>query len=333
MKPFLRSQLERYAQRLGELDFLLSREDIMSDMAQYRRISVEHAEVTQIAGRYARYQQREADLAGAREMLSDPDMAEMAQEEITSAEAELLQLEDELQRLLLPKDPDDARRLVKPGDVVLVDDPGYPNLHFMLRFAGAQVVGVPRTPTGYDLPALEALLAAHRPTVFFTQPRLQSPTCSMASVAHLHRLLQLAEQHGFALVENDIYADMDSTVRPSLASLDQLSRVVYIGSFSKTISPNLRTGYVAARRDLLDELVQLKMISGLTSSEITERITFGVVTDGRWRKHLKSLREGLAEAHRAVGRRMLNLGFELFHEPEAGMYLWARTPICPSSAT
>lgn len=109
MKPFLRSQLERYAQRLGELDFLLSREDIMSDMAQYRRISVEHAEVTQIAGRYARYQQREADLAGAREMLADPDMAEMAQEEVTAAEAELLQLEDELQRLLLPKDPDDAR--------------------------------------------------------------------------------------------------------------------------------------------------------------------------------------------------------------------------------
>ena len=109
MKPFLRSQLERYAQRLGELDFLLSREDIMSDMAQYRRISVEHAEVTQIAGRYARYQQREADLAGAREMLADPEMAEMAQEEITAASAELLQLEDELQRLLLPKDPDDAR--------------------------------------------------------------------------------------------------------------------------------------------------------------------------------------------------------------------------------
>ncbi len=109
MKPFLRIQLERYAQRLGELDFLLSREDIMSDMAQYRAISREHAEVTQVAGRYARYQQREADLAGARDMLSDPDMAEMAQEEITTAEAELLQLEDELQRLLLPKDPDDAR--------------------------------------------------------------------------------------------------------------------------------------------------------------------------------------------------------------------------------
>ena len=109
MKPFLRTQLERYARRLEELDFLLSREDIMADMAQYRAISKEHAEVTQIAGRYARYQQCEADLAGAQEMLADPDMAELAQEEVTSATLELLQLEDELQRQLLPKDPDDAR--------------------------------------------------------------------------------------------------------------------------------------------------------------------------------------------------------------------------------
>ena len=109
MKPFLRSQLERYAQRLEELDFLLSREDIMGDMTQYRAISKEHAEVTQVAGRYTRLRQREADLAAAREMLDDPDMAEMAQEEITAAEAELLALADEVQRLLLPKDPDDER--------------------------------------------------------------------------------------------------------------------------------------------------------------------------------------------------------------------------------
>ena len=125
---------------------------------------------------------------------------------------------------------------------------------------------------------------------------------------------------------------MDTGVRPSLASLDQLNRVLFVGSFSKTISPNLRTGFVAARPGLVEELVQLKMISGLTSSEITERITLGVVTDGRWRKHLKSLRERLAEAHRTVGRRLEGLGFELFHEPEAGMYLWARHPDMPDSA-
>ena len=109
MQDFLRNQLERFAQRLQELDFLLSREDIMGDMKQYRAISREHADVTAIASRYARHQQTSADIAAAREMLDDPDMAEMAQEEITSGEAELIKLEDELQRLLLPKDPDDAR--------------------------------------------------------------------------------------------------------------------------------------------------------------------------------------------------------------------------------
>ena len=109
MQPFLQTQLERYARRLGELDFLLSREDIMGDMAQYRLLSREHAEVTQIAGRYARWRQRSADLTGAQGMLDDPDMADMAQEEITAAEAELAQLEDELQRLLLPRDTQDAR--------------------------------------------------------------------------------------------------------------------------------------------------------------------------------------------------------------------------------
>lgn len=109
MKPFLRTQLERYAQRLEELDFLLSREDIMGDMQQYNRISREHADVTAVAGRYRRYQQVEADIATAREMLDDPDMADMAQEGITAGEAELIRLEDELQRLLLPKDPDDQR--------------------------------------------------------------------------------------------------------------------------------------------------------------------------------------------------------------------------------
>ena len=109
MQDFLRNQLERYAQRLEELDFLLSREDIMSDMKQYRTISCEHADVTAIASRYRRHQQTAADIVAAREMLNDPDMAEMAQEEITSGEAELIRLEDELQRLLLPKDPDDAR--------------------------------------------------------------------------------------------------------------------------------------------------------------------------------------------------------------------------------
>ena len=109
MKPFLIQQLERYALRLTELDFLLSREDIMADMTQFLKLSREHAEVSAVASRFARFQQRNADLVSAQTMLDDPDLRDMAEEEIASANAELQTLEAELQRMLLPKDPDDAR--------------------------------------------------------------------------------------------------------------------------------------------------------------------------------------------------------------------------------
>ncbi|MDO5087492.1 MAG: PCRF domain-containing protein, partial [Comamonadaceae bacterium] len=109
MQAFLRQQLARYAERLSELDFLLSRPDIMADMGQFMKLSREHTEVSVVAERWQRFQQREADLAAAREMLQDAEMAEMAHEEIAACERELATLAAELQRLLLPKDPDDAR--------------------------------------------------------------------------------------------------------------------------------------------------------------------------------------------------------------------------------
>ncbi|MFC5498735.1 peptide chain release factor 1 [Caenimonas terrae] len=109
MKPFLRQQLERYPVRLQELDFFLSQQDVVSDMDRFRALTREHSEVSEVAARYEAFLHREKDLAGAREMLDDPDMAQMAQEEIAEAETDIATLEEELQRLLLPKDPDDAR--------------------------------------------------------------------------------------------------------------------------------------------------------------------------------------------------------------------------------
>jgi peptide chain release factor 1 len=109
MKPFLRQQLERFPVRLQELDFHLAQPEVVNDMEKYRAISREHAEVSEVAGRFQHFLQRERDLAQAREMLDDPDMAEMAREEIAAAEGELPALEAELQALLLPRDPDDVR--------------------------------------------------------------------------------------------------------------------------------------------------------------------------------------------------------------------------------
>ena len=109
MKAFLRENLAKHAERLADLEHLLASPDIMADAKAFRSLSKEHAEITPIAGRWSRYQQLESDIAAAQDLLQDADMAEMAQEEIDSGEAEKLQIEAELQRLLLPKDPDDDR--------------------------------------------------------------------------------------------------------------------------------------------------------------------------------------------------------------------------------
>jgi DNA-binding transcriptional MocR family regulator len=274
----------------------------------------------------------EVDLSGYGEPKGYPPLRQLvrdllAEQEISVGVEQVLLTQGSSQAMDLV-----ARRLVRPGDAVLVDDPGYPNLLFSLRFLGAQLVGVPRTASGYDLAALEKLIVAHSPKVFFTQPRLQSPTGSVAQLSHLHRVMQLADKYNFLVVENDIYADLDPEPRPSLASLDQLNRVIYISSFSKTISPNIRVGYLAANPDQLEDLAQLKMISGLTSSEFSERLAHGALIDGRWRKHVKGLRERLAKAHSATASKLLQLGFELFNEPEAGIFLWARHPGIVDSA-
>jgi peptide chain release factor 1 len=109
LKTFLRQQLDRYPVRLNELDFFLSQPDVVSDMDRFRALTREHAEVSEVAALYQRFRQREADLAQAREMQDDPEIAGMATEEIAEIEAELPRLADDLQRLLLPKDPDDVR--------------------------------------------------------------------------------------------------------------------------------------------------------------------------------------------------------------------------------
>jgi peptide chain release factor 1 len=109
MKPFLRQQLDRYPVRLQELDFFLQQPEVANDMDRLRALTREHSEVSEVAGRFERYRALESGLAEARQMLDDPSMAEMAREEIAAIDAELPALEDALQQLLIPKDPDDVR--------------------------------------------------------------------------------------------------------------------------------------------------------------------------------------------------------------------------------
>lgn len=109
MNDSLRQQFERLGLRLAELDALLADPQVMGDMKRYRTLSREQADAADVTGRYRRYVQRESDLAAAQEMLADPEMAEMAREEIAGAQADLERLDAELQAALIPRDPDDDR--------------------------------------------------------------------------------------------------------------------------------------------------------------------------------------------------------------------------------
>ena len=109
MKDSLRQQFERLAMRLAELDATLADGSVAADMKRFRALTREHADVAWVVERFHHFEQRERDAASARELLADPDMAELAREEIASAQDDMARLLAELQASLLPRDPDDAR--------------------------------------------------------------------------------------------------------------------------------------------------------------------------------------------------------------------------------
>lgn len=218
-----------------------------------------------------------------------------------------------------------VRTLLKPGDAVAVESPCYTNLLQMLRLAGMRIVAIPRTAEGLDIAALEAA-AALPCRALFVNTVLQNPTGSTLSMANAFRVLQVAERHGLWVIEDDISRPLACGVAPMLAALDGGNRVIHIGGYSKAISPSLRVGFVVAQRDLVRDLARTKMAVGLTSPELMERIVHQVVRDGHYRPHLERVRERLALAHAQVAARMEELGMEIYAQPQAGLFLWARPP-------
>ena len=109
MTPTLRHQLQRLAMRLTELDATLADPQVMADGTRYRNLAREQSEVSGLVEHFQRHEQREADLQAAQEMLGDPELAELARNEIAEAEADIVKLQDQLRQALIPRDPDDAR--------------------------------------------------------------------------------------------------------------------------------------------------------------------------------------------------------------------------------
>jgi DNA-binding transcriptional MocR family regulator len=225
------------------------------------------------------------------------------------------------------------RYLLKPGDAALVDDPGYYNMFGNLRLQGVEMLAVPRNADGPDVVVLEKLATARRPKVYFTQSVMQNPTGADISPHVAFKLLQAAERHNFTIVEDDIFCDLQTKTTPRLATLDQLNRVIYARSFSKTLSGSLRVGFVACALDVANELADIKMLTSITTSQFTERLVYLMLMDGHYRKHLSRLQERLGEARRNVVRAFERMGLELFVEPADGMFVWARFPHVEDSLT
>lgn len=219
-----------------------------------------------------------------------------------------------------------VRYLLKPGDAALVDDPGYYNLFGNLRLHGVTMLPVPRNAGGPDIDAIERLAAAHRPKVYFTQSAMQNPTGTDISPHAAFRMLQAAERHDFLIVEDDIFCDLQARPTPRLATLDQLGRVIYMRSFSKTLSGSLRVGFIACAEHIACELADIKMLTCITTSQFTERLVYLMLVDGHYRKYLSRLHERLGEARLEVVRAFDRIGMEMMAEPSDGMFLWARFP-------
>ncbi|WP_052600492.1 aminotransferase-like domain-containing protein [Microvirga lotononidis] len=219
-----------------------------------------------------------------------------------------------------------CRLLIQPGDVVLVDDPCYFNFLALLRAQQANVVGVPYTPNGPDLGQFEHALIRHRPRLYITNSGLHNPTGASLSVGTAHRLLKLAEDHGLIVIEDDIFADFETEPAVRLAALDGLDRVVRIGSFSKTLSASFRCGYIAARPDWVDKLIDLRIATGFASSRLSEELVFSILGSSGYRKYLEALRSRLGRVMAATIARLQSLGFDPWVTPKAGMLVWCKLP-------
>jgi DNA-binding transcriptional MocR family regulator len=219
-----------------------------------------------------------------------------------------------------------CRFLIEPGDTVLVDDPCYFNFHALLRAHRAKVVSVPYTPSGPDIELFAQALAEHRPRLYITNSGIHNPTGAILSPVTAHRLLKLADQSDLTIVEDDIFADFEHAPAPRLAAFDGLSRVVQIGSFSKTLSASVRCGFIAAPRDWMEGLTDLKIATTFGGGRLAAELVLALLKDGSYRKHMDLLRARLARAMVGIGSRLKAIGITPWIEQPAGLFLWCSLP-------
>ncbi|MEK6348144.1 MAG: PLP-dependent aminotransferase family protein [Burkholderia sp.] len=224
-----------------------------------------------------------------------------------------------------------------PGEPVLVDDPASYLLLDRLMASGLNAVPVPRDADGPDPEALRDACERTGARMYICNTSLHNPTSGGLSTHRAFRVLQLAERYDLTVVEDDCYADLLPAAGPlpqvRLAALDQLRRVIYVGSFSKTLGAGLRVGYIAADAERIDWLSRYKSVSRASNGSLSERIVYRLLSEGAYRHHCEQLRTRLDSARPVLRQALDALGIEVAHRTEQGMYLWGRLPGAAPDAT
>lgn len=219
-----------------------------------------------------------------------------------------------------------AREFTRPGDTIFVDDPAWFLMFGSFAAMGAKVVGIPRLADGPDITELARMAALHKPKLYVINSVLHNPSSTSLSAAKAFQVLRLAEEHGFTIVEDDIYCDLHpgSAVQPAtrLAALDQLQRVIYLGGFSKSLAANLRVGFIATSPEWAQRLCDRKMLATLTTSDIGERVVYKILSEGLYRKHVDRVRARLDGIRARTVRQMERVGLKVDVAPPAGMFVW-----------
>lgn len=217
------------------------------------------------------------------------------------------------------------------GQAVLVDDPGYCNLLSSLTYQGCRLHGVTWTEEGPDLTILETLMATHRPRVFFTNPWQQNPTGASYSARVAHEVLRLAQQYDVMIVEDNVSADLLEVPANTLAAMDGLNRVLYLSSYSKSLSPSLRVGYIAAPLQWAESIMRVKMLHGLTTPVLNEQLVLALCNDGKRKRHNQRLKHNIQDATTKAINYFEMLGWEVFSPTAKGMFIWARPTVSQDS--
>ncbi len=219
-----------------------------------------------------------------------------------------------------------ARTLLRPGDAVLIDEPGWAVEFARLSGLGMRLLPVPRGPAGPDLDVMARLAAEHRPKLYVTVSVLHNPTGCSLPLAAAHQVLRLAEAHDFHIVEDDTYAWFAPNHTPRLAALDGLQRTVYISGFSKILAPNWRVGHLAAPAALVERFIDTKMISTLTTPALTEQAVAWCLDQGLLRRHAERVIAQLDAARQRTCRLAEQAGCTLA-TPAHGLFGWFDTGV------